>query len=579
MIRKDYEAIILSVGEYDERIFSDQDATEELGTPASISSGATDKTTKENASRVAPRNLAMQFDGPNLIPTTPLSGKHYLRAKEQLQVTPVSTATYLVSRLQTLLRNRTPEPSTKLEELLKTYDPNPLEDIKKRITALGETFCEKYVAASNRHPGTNGCFAKMRLNMGVTLYYKLLEQILFTEKAKNKPLTNLLEQDIFHQALFTCCLEIVIFSYNSQRTFPWILETFALEPIHFYKVIEVIIRIEDSLPRDVVKHLQRIEEQILESRAWTRDSPLWAGIEKEQGGVPSCEEVSLPGHSVADPQVENVPGQSPLSHHKRAFSVVRSPMAADRFKSPVVTAVARRQLAFGEGVSQIVPTSPVKAGQSVLSPQKTVIQVQGQNISVSNIRQTGDGKLIISSEEDVAAALVSPAATKPKRTGSLGLFFRKFYHLAHLRMDLLCHSLQIHDEDVQRKIWTTFEYTIMKHPDLMKDRHLDQLLMCSLYIVCKVVGQDRNFTDVMRQYKTQPQAASHVYRSVLLGPKSDSAAPDKKEGKSDPSKPPPTPTKPANASTVADGEERGDLIKFYNDVFMHRLQEFGLKFK
>ena len=146
-------------------------------------------------------------------------------------------------------------------------------------------------------------------------------------------------------------------------------------------------------------------------------------------------------------------------------------------------------------------------------------------------------------------------------------------------MDLLCHSLQIHDEDVQRKIWTTFEYTIMKHPDLMKDRHLDQLLMCSLYIVCKVVGQDRNFTDVMRQYKTQPQAASHVYRSVLLGPKSDSAATDKKEGKSDQSKPPPTPTKPANASTIADGEERGDLIKFYNDVFMHRLQEFGLKFK
>ena len=279
-------------------------------------------------------------------------------------------------------------------------------------------------------------------------------------------------------------------------------------------------------------------------------------------------------------------------------------MAADRFKSPVVTAVARRQLAFGEGASQIVPTSPLKAGQSVLSPQKTIIQVQGQSkdlsqlamlqlwrnnynisipdISVSNVRQISDGKLVISTEEE-AGVLVPQSASKPKRTGSLGLFFRKFYHLAHLRMDLLCHSLQIHDEDVPRKIWTTFEYTIMKHPDLMKDRHLDQLLMCSLYIVCKVVDQARNFTDVMRQYKTQPQAASHVYRSVLLGHKSDSAvaAADKKAvgSKSDSSKPPPTPTKPANASTVVDGEERGDLIKFYNDVFMHRLQEFGLKFK
>ena len=92
MVRKDYEAIILSVGEYDERIFLDQDATEELGTPAGIS-GVNDNASNEHA-RVVSRNLSMQFDGPNLIPTTPLSGKHYLRAKEQLQVTPVSTATY-----------------------------------------------------------------------------------------------------------------------------------------------------------------------------------------------------------------------------------------------------------------------------------------------------------------------------------------------------------------------------------------------------------------------------------------------------------------------------------------------------
>ena len=136
MVKNDYERIILSVGEYDERIFLDQDATEELGTPAGTSSGANDKPANENA-RVASRNLAMQFDGPNLIPTTPLSGKHYLRAKEQLQVTPVSTATYLVSRLNTLLRNRNPEPSTKLEELLKSYTPNPTEAIIKRIGDLG----------------------------------------------------------------------------------------------------------------------------------------------------------------------------------------------------------------------------------------------------------------------------------------------------------------------------------------------------------------------------------------------------------------------------------------------------------
>ena len=117
------------------------------------------------------------------------------------------------------------------------------------------------------------------------------------------------------------CLEIVIFSYNSQRTFPWVLETFKLEAFYFYKVIEVIIRAEDWLARDVVKHLQRIEEQILESRAWTKESPLWEAIERDPLGVPSCEEVSLP-HQVTNADHHVDVTQSPLSHHG-AFSVLK----------------------------------------------------------------------------------------------------------------------------------------------------------------------------------------------------------------------------------------------------------------
>ncbi len=174
-------------------------------------------------------------------------------------------------------------------------------------------------------------------------------------------------------------------------------------------------------------------------------------------------------------------------------------------------------------------------------------------------------------------------ASRPKRTGSLALFFRKVYHLSHLRLDALCQALQVYDEDIKRKIWTTFEHTLTEHTNLMKDRHLDQLLMCSLYIVCKVVGQNKNFTDIMKQYRNQPQAASHVYRSVLLRPKSAAATTDEGKSPDDEEKsknnPPPTPTRLAASSTIVDGEERGDLIKFYNMVFMEQLQEFSLKFK
>ncbi len=86
----------------------------------------------------------------------------------------------------------------------------------------------------------------------------------------------------------------------------------------------MIIRTEDSLPRDVVKHLQRIEEQILESRAWTSKSPLWEAIARDPLGVPSCEEASLPGQSAAAAEIRpHGHEQSPISHYKRAFSITR----------------------------------------------------------------------------------------------------------------------------------------------------------------------------------------------------------------------------------------------------------------
>ena len=235
-------------------------------------------------------------------------------------MTPVSSSTNLAARLHKLMGRREAGPSDKLKELFSSCDKNPMDSITKRVKDLGDIFYEKYVTPNLDHPGSHEPIARGRLRMGEILYWKNLETILVGEKAKNKPLSNLLEQDEFHSVLFACCLEIVIFSYNSpSRTFPWILKTFDLKDYHFYKVIEVIIRAEDWLAREVVKHLQTIEEQILESRAWAKDSPLWEAIERDPNGVPVWEDVALPssssGHTMNDVTA------SPLSHHGRGFSI------------------------------------------------------------------------------------------------------------------------------------------------------------------------------------------------------------------------------------------------------------------
>ena len=176
--------------------------------------------------------------------------------------------------------------------------------------------------------------------------------------------------------------------------------------------------------RDVVKHLQRIEEQILESLAWTSTSPVWSLVAGEVGSqVPSCEEVSLPTEELP-PSIQ----QSPLSHHRTPSTAqpLRSPIAADRFKSPIVTAVARRQLfsSNSSGIGTSTLLSPVKlqfGPSSAQSPLK------------SPMKGTGKG-----------------------RTGGLVLFFRKVYHLAHLRLDNLCASLNL-DTEMKRRIWTCLE--------------------------------------------------------------------------------------------------------------------------
>ena len=173
-------------------------------------------------------------------------------------------------------------------------------------------------------------------------------------------------------------------------------------------------------------------------------------------------------------------------------------------------------------------------------------------------------------------------AAKPRRTGSVALFFRKFYNLAGVRMHDLCTNLSIKDEDLKKKIWTIFEYSIKEATHLMRDRHLDQILMCAVYVVCKMAKIEKNsFTEIMRCYRLQPQAESHIYRSVLIEEISRNENDNTVEAGNDSVRlnniAPSTPTNMAGTSQNFGTEIRGDLIKFYNTVYVPSVKEFANK--
>lgn len=69
------------------------------------------------------------------------------------------------------------------------------------------------------------------------------------------------------------------------------------------------------------------------------------------------------------------------------------------------------------------------------------------------------------------------------------------YHLASVRLRDLCAKLDISSE-LRRKIWTCFEYSLVHCTEMMKDRHLDQLLMCAVYVTAKVSTVVMSWTQV-----------------------------------------------------------------------------------
>uniref|UniRef100_A0A7M4FB43 RB transcriptional corepressor like 1 n=1 Tax=Crocodylus porosus TaxID=8502 RepID=A0A7M4FB43_CROPO len=629
-LNKEYEEYVLTVGDFDERVFLGADAEEEIGTvqkfPADISVGKTTGVRVEC-------HFQQHFEKKrSFAPSTPLTGRRYLGEKEVV-TTPVASATQSVSRLQSIVAGLKNTPSEQLIAVFESCVRNPMESIVNRVKEIGEAFCQSYTMSTDDHPGPHIDFAVNRLKLAEILYYKILETIMVqeTQRLHGKDMTVLLEQDIFHHSLMACCLEIVLFAYSSPRTFPWIIEVLDLRPFYFYKVIEVLIRSEEGLSRDMVKHLNSIEEQILESLAWTQDSALWSALQASQNKVPTCEEVTFPnnfepsnggsglGHlplmsmsPIMHPRVKEV--RTDLGGSLRRDIQPLSPISVhERYSSPIAGSAKRRL--FGDGSPNEMQIEKILCEGAKLkiapfsSTAAEIVKKYFLSMFLGIANETGGITLIpismtlsrhpkVENNDQVpltAQALTSASpnqsqmnqaqethhlpGSKPKKTGSLALFYRKVYHLASVRLRDLCSKLDV-SNDLRRKIWTCFEFTLVHCTDLMKDRHLDQLLLCAFYIMAKVTKEERTFQDIMKSYRNQPQANSHVYRNVLLRSTPTAVMSDNKNINQD------VEMTDACCSSLRStlenssesGEERGDLIKFYNAVYVGKVKSFALKY-
>eukprot|EP01094_Clydonella_sp_ATCC50884_P022560 TRINITY_DN5224_c0_g1_i3.p1 TRINITY_DN5224_c0_g1~~TRINITY_DN5224_c0_g1_i3.p1 ORF type:complete len:908 (+),score=205.50 TRINITY_DN5224_c0_g1_i3:682-3405(+) len=148
-----------------------------------------------------------------------------------------------------------------------------------------------------------------------------------------------------------------------------------------------------------------------------------------------------------------------------------------------------------------------------------------------------------------AATPMSPLqrSSRPRpsnvRSSSLELFYRKIMVLAARRTKELCQQLKI-PTTILKQVWSAYSNILLWKPNMLKNRHLDQIMMCTLYGICRANRHVMTFQNIIDCYRRQPQATGSTWRDVMISE-----------------------------------EVRGDIIQFYNRVFIRELESYLLKFK
>lgn len=476
----------------------------------------------------AGNRIKSERNAPEPIPLcqqTPLSGRSRISNEECNKFTPISAANASVNKLRMKLRYDG-EPQASLLELFKTCSQDPTPIIKGRIAAEREKFT-KHMREQNWNPKS----ISARFDMIEALYYRLLENIIHAEirRRATNIVWHLCCEDMFNRTLLVCSAEIVLYAHTLQPNFPWILDVFQMTPFIFYRIIEmVILNHNDLLTRDLIKHLTIIEEQCLDSLNWKSSSPLWTVMD-------NINYVITASHGV-----ESSTDLSGITPHKP-----------------------------GDGSSSVTKSNNGHLSLESVGPR-------------TNLNQQLLSTLGFNSPLKLPVPNGSLSKQRPGFS-SLNLFFRKYYGVAAVRMKELCNNLGLTSEHIQSQIWTIFEYSIVVHSrDLMRDRHLDQMVMCAIYVFVKVTRQSITFSEIMKFYRNQPQSDSHVYRSVFMT-RTTPADQQEQNGTTNDRDEAGTenrvaPTDLAGVSMQHGAEERGDIIMFYNRIYVPLMQDFAIPF-
>ncbi|WCJ38683.1 Retinoblastoma-related protein [Euphorbia peplus] len=409
------------------------------------------------------------------------------------------------------------KPSLQLKHFLTSCDRD----------VTGDVICRAKIILEAIFPSSSfGQDCDTRRLEAIKLYYKVLEAICTAEAKvlRSNNLTSLLTNERFHRCMLSCSAELVLASYKTATMlFPAVLERTSITAFDLSKVIECFIRHEESLPRELRRHLNSLEERLLESMVWEKGSSMYNSL------------------IVARPSLS-----SEINH----LRLLAEPMPSldeiavrINFSSGILPSVQKHELYPGENADIRSPKRPCPYYQSVLVERNSfTLPMKNRLRALNNVKS----KLY---PPPLQSAFASPTHPNPVRGGetcaetAINIFFGKITKLAAVRINSLIERLPQFKRHIKEHVYRLFQQLLSQRTALFFNHHIDQIILCCIYIIAKSSEVKLPFWELLGYYEKQPQCKPHVFRSVFVD---WSFA----------------------QHTERTGQDHVDLITFYNKIFV-----------
>ncbi|CAA0816734.1 Retinoblastoma-related protein 1 [Striga hermonthica] len=516
LLEKDYSAAIQTNGDLDERIFINQN--DSLLGSGSLSGGVV----KIDGTGAKRKLDSITSPTKTTITSAPLSPfrsplRHPIGG---LAATPVSTALTTAKWLRTVIAPLPSKPSDELDRFLSSCDWDVTADVMRRAQIILEAIFPR-IGAGKSASLMDNIWAEQRRMEAMKLYFRVLQAICTAESQilNGNNLTSLLTNERFHRCMLACSAELVLATHKTvTMLFPTVLDRTGITAFDLSKVIESFIRHEESLPRELRRHLNSMEERLLESMVWERGSSMYNSLTVARPAFSA--EINRQG-LIADP----MPSLDAIALHVEMSCGVLSPTHElhghnGDIRSP------KRVCSEPQGVlvERNSFTSPVKDRGLSMNNLKSKIPTHVQSAFASPTRQNPGG-----GGETCAETAVN-------------VFFSKILKLAAVRINGMVERLQL-SQHIRENVYRLFQKILDQHTTLFFNRHIDQIILCCFYGVAKVSQLNLTFKEIIFNYRKQPHCKPQVFRSIYIG-----WTALRRNGKNSP--------------------DHVDIITFYNEVFV-----------